>query len=64
MNNQNNNTNNYAPIVPLESDNCITPLSNKNDNDEGPLNAPIKPKKKRIINQSELETCKKKLRFD
>ena len=62
MNNQNNNTNNYAPIVPLRSDNCVTPLFNRNE--DGPLNAPVKEKKKRIKNQSDLENCKKKLRFD
>jgi hypothetical protein len=58
MNYQNNNTNNYATILSIRSNNCITPSFDRNNKE--PLNAPIK-KKKRIVNHSELGTVRRNL---
>ena len=59
MSYQNQNSINYATILPLRSNNYITPSFDRND--LGPLNTPIKNKKNKNITKKDLNPVKKNL---
>ena len=59
MSYQTKNSINYATILPLRSNNYITPSYDRND--LGPINTPIKQKINKNITKEEMDSVKKNL---